>query len=97
MEASKAYDRWSILVIVITFGLFVTALFVKGLTHDAFLEAGVLLVSIKLILMAKRNAETEGRVEGQLTEIKEMLRRKDGGEVDGSGRGNPSSGSGAGK
>jgi hypothetical protein len=35
--------------------LFVLALFTKGLTHDILLEAGILLVSVKLIMMAYRN------------------------------------------
>ncbi len=30
------------------FGLFVVALFVKGFAHEMLLEAGVLLVSVKL-------------------------------------------------
>jgi hypothetical protein len=35
------------IVIIITFLLFLIALFVKGLTHYILLEAGVLLVSVK--------------------------------------------------
>ena len=77
MDAPKSSDPWSILVIALTFGLFVVALFVNGFTHDMLLEAGVFLVSVKLILMAKANAETEARIEKQLGEIKEMLARRD--------------------
>jgi hypothetical protein len=36
--------------------LFLAALFAKGLTHDLFLEAGVFLVSVKIIVMAYRNS-----------------------------------------
>jgi len=43
------------LAVIITFVLFAVALFAKGFTHDLLLEAGVLLVSVKLILMAYRN------------------------------------------
>lgn len=47
----------SIVVVVVTLILFILALFTKGLTHDILLEAGVFLVSVKLILMAYHNAE----------------------------------------
>jgi hypothetical protein len=47
-------DSGSLVVAVITLILFVAALFTKGLTHDLFLEAGVFLVSVKIILMAYR-------------------------------------------
>jgi len=50
----KYFDIGSIIVILITLMLFVLALFTKGLTHDIFLEAGILLVSVKLIMMAYR-------------------------------------------
>ncbi len=56
----------SALVIILTFVLFVLALFTKGLTHDLLLEAGVFLVSAKLIIMAYKIDKTE-------TEIKNML------------------------
>jgi hypothetical protein len=75
MGTPKFSDPWSILVIALTFGLFALALFVNGFTHDVLLEAGVFLVSVKLILMAKRNSEGEVRIEMQLGEIKEMLAR----------------------
>jgi hypothetical protein len=61
---------------VLSFGLFVLALFVKGFTHEMLLEAGVFLVSVKLILMAKRNTEIEYRLEQRLTNIQEMLAAK---------------------
>jgi hypothetical protein len=32
-------------------GLFVAALFTKGLNHDLFLESGVFLVSVKIIVI----------------------------------------------
>jgi hypothetical protein len=47
----KQLDMGSIIVILITLVLFIAALFVKGLTHDLFLEAGVFLVSVKIIMM----------------------------------------------
>ena len=56
-------------VIVITVILFVIALFVKGFTHDLLLEVGVLLVSIKIILM---NYKTHLANEKLLNEIKDL-------------------------
>jgi len=50
----ERFDRGSLLVIVLTFVLFSVALFVKGLTHDILLEAGVFLVSVKLIMMSSK-------------------------------------------
>jgi hypothetical protein len=76
MARLKSFDPWAYVVIVLSFGLFALALFVKGFTHDPLLEAGVFLVSIKLILMARNNAETEQRIETHPVQIEEMLMRK---------------------
>ena len=59
----------SVVVIVITFIHFTTALFVKGFTQDLLLEAGVFLVSVKLILMSYKNAVTVESVEKKLDQI----------------------------
>ncbi|NTU93094.1 MAG: hypothetical protein HGA56_03665, partial [Chlorobiaceae bacterium] len=53
---NKHFDTPTVVVIVVTFVLFVVALFVKGLTHDILLEAGVFLVSVKLILMSYKSS-----------------------------------------
>jgi hypothetical protein len=53
---NKHFDFGSIIVIAITLILFVAALFFKGFTHDLLLEAGVFLVSVKLIMMAYNNS-----------------------------------------
>jgi hypothetical protein len=66
-------DPWALIIIVMTLVLFLLALILQGFTHDLLLEAGVFLVSVKLIVMAKKNAETESRMELHLTEIKELL------------------------
>jgi c-di-AMP phosphodiesterase-like protein len=71
----KHFDIGSLLVIIITFILFVIALFVKGFTHDLLLEAGVLLVSIKLIIMAYKNSKTSDDISKELHEIKDMLNK----------------------
>ena len=74
MALFKSSDPWSGVVIVLTVGLFVVALFVKGFTHALFLETGVLLVSIKLILMAQKIAKTEESLQQHLTRIEQLLR-----------------------
>jgi hypothetical protein len=66
---NKFIDRGSLLVATITFGLFIAALFTKGLSHDLFLEAGVFLVSVKLIIMAYRNSPSVGHLDRKLDTI----------------------------
>jgi hypothetical protein len=65
-----------LIVIAITIVLFVIALFVKGLTHEILLEAGVMLVSVKIILMNYKNAVSGERILKELKEIKEEIRNK---------------------
>ncbi len=72
---TKHFDIGSLLVIVITFILFTVALFTKGFTHDLLLEAGVLLVSIKLIIMAYKNSKTSDEINKELQDIKELLNK----------------------
>ena len=60
-------------VIVITFLLFAIALFTKGLTHDLLLEAGVLLVSIKIIMLNHKNIISNNVIMKELDEIKQAL------------------------
>ncbi len=68
------FDTASLIVIAITFVLFVTALFTKGFTHKLLLEAGVFLVSVKLILMVYQNREDIDSLHGKLDLI---LRKMD--------------------
>jgi len=70
------FDTGSVLVIITTFFLFLTALFVKGITHDLLLEAGVMLVSVKLIMMAYKNTLNYTDIKRDLGEIKKMLDEK---------------------
>ncbi|MCU1241616.1 MAG: hypothetical protein JWO71_2342 [Candidatus Acidoferrum typicum] len=76
MKSSKSSDPWTVIIIALSVGLFVVALFIKGFTHELLLEAGVFLVSVKLILMAQKNTETENRLEERLANIQEMLAAK---------------------
>jgi len=73
----KLLDAGSTAVAVITLGLFVGALFIKGLTHDLFLEAGVFLVSIKLILLAHRNSLVMDRMEAKLDSLAQALAQQE--------------------
>ncbi len=68
------HDPWSIPVIIITFVLFFVALFLKGLSHDLLLEAGVFLVSLKLIMMSHKQSILSTMMEERLEEIVVLLR-----------------------
>jgi hypothetical protein len=69
MSTRNHFDAWSLVVIVLTLALFLIALFAKGLTHDLFLEAGVFLVSVKLILLGYKNNASNGSMQQKLDEI----------------------------
>ncbi len=56
----------SIAVITVTLILFLSALFVKGFTHDLLLEAAVFLVSVKLIIITYRNSQGVESIEKKL-------------------------------
>ena len=73
----KKLDTGSLIVILVTFVLFALALFTKGFTHDLLLEAGVFLVSVKLIIMAYRNSVHDQMLARELSEIKATLRGKE--------------------
>lgn len=63
----------TIIIIVITVGLFIAAIFTKGLTHDIFLEAGVLLISIKIILLSYRNNAIVKNIQKRLDDMNSLL------------------------
>jgi len=65
----------SVLTIILTLVLFGIALFVKGLTHDLLLEAGVFLVSIKLILTGFKSSRSTDAVLNRLARIETTLAR----------------------
>ncbi len=75
MKLFESSDPWTNVVILLTVGLLGLSLAVKGFTHELLLEAGVFLVSVKLVLMAGKNAESEKRLEQHLTQIKALLAR----------------------
>ena len=70
----KHFDTGSIIVIAITFVLFAMALFFTGFTHDLLLEAGVFLVSVKLIIMAYKAGVSSENIHRELKEIKNLLK-----------------------
>jgi len=70
------FDTASIAVILITLVLFIAALFYKGFTHDLLLEAGVFLVSVKLILLAYKNSVFINNVNKELNQIKELIKNQ---------------------
>ena len=72
----KYFDTGIIIVILITVLLFTVALFVKGFTYNLLVEAGVLLVSIKLIMMAYRNSIHYSDLKKDLNEIRRLLEEK---------------------
>jgi hypothetical protein len=69
-------DLGNILVIALTFSLFIASLFLTGFTHDLLLESGVLLISIKLIIMNYKNSLANKEVIKKIDEIKEILSKK---------------------
>lgn len=73
----KYLDIWSAVIIAMTLVLFVAALFLKGLTHDLFLEGGVFLVSAKLVIMAYKSNLMGERLEERLDQIQQTLHRQD--------------------
>jgi hypothetical protein len=72
-EESRSFDPWSAVVIILTLVLFLVSIFVKGFTHELLLEAGVFLVSVKLILMAQKNSLTAKTTAQQLDRLSSAL------------------------
>ena len=69
----KHFDAGSLLVIFVTLILFGTALFLTGFTHDLLLEAGVFLVSVKLIVMSYKNSVTSDKLLEEMAEIRSRI------------------------
>ena len=77
-EVQRHLDLGSKLVIVVTFVLFVAAILFKGLGHDLLLEAGVFLVSVKLIMMAYKNSVVARELADRLDGLHATLTRLEG-------------------
>lgn len=72
-EKLKSSDPWSAVVIALTLILFLASIFVNGFTHELLLEAGVFLVSVKLILMAHKNSQAAKLTTERLEHITYLL------------------------
>ncbi len=66
MDEYKGLDFNTLAVIIITLLLFILALFTKGFTHDLLLEAGVFLVSVKLIMLSYKSNVMKISIEQKL-------------------------------
>jgi hypothetical protein len=75
-ETRNYFDAGSLLIIVITLVLFIIALFHKGFTQELLLEAGVFLVSVKLIIMSYKNSISSEKLHEELAEIRELIKSK---------------------
>jgi len=71
----KYFDAGTMIVLIITLLLFIAALFTKGFTHDLFLEAGVFLVSVKIILLSYQNRRMNISIENKLDNIIIMIQQ----------------------
>jgi len=69
----RYFDAGSLVVIFLTLALFIAALYFTGLTHDLLLEAGVFLVSVKLILMSYKNKVASDDLLEELASIRSLL------------------------
>jgi len=69
LEIKRHFDLGSLFIIVITFILFLSALFTKGFTHDILLEAAVFLISVKLIIMAYKSVDATDSLHQKLDDI----------------------------
>jgi len=72
----KHLDPGSLVVILVTFILFTIALLTKGTTHDILLEAGVMLISIKLIMMAYKTTVFYENITKELKKLNDCLNKQ---------------------
>ena len=72
---ARHLDAASHLTIAATLVLFGVALVTKGLTHDLLLEAGVFLVSVKLVIAGYKTGQATEAVQTRLAAIEETLGR----------------------
>ena len=78
IKIRQYFDGASLLIIVVTFALFAAALYFTGLTHDLLLEAGVFLVSVKLIVMSYKNKVASDDLHTELAEIRSLIQEMKG-------------------
>jgi hypothetical protein len=76
MPQSRLIDFGSYLTIALTLILFILALFLKGIAHDLLLEAGVFLVSAKLVIMTHKQALIGDELRAALQRIESSLEKR---------------------
>ena len=72
-QMKKNFDLANSITIALTFIFFTIALFATGFTKDLLLEAGVLVVSVKIILMGAATRDSNKEIIKKLNEITEKL------------------------
>jgi hypothetical protein len=77
MNLREHFGRAELAVVLTTFGLFLIALFVRGITHDILLEAAVFLVSVKLIMMHYKQHVVVQSVSERLEDIWRLLEQRE--------------------
>ncbi|MEI6816612.1 MAG: hypothetical protein WCL14_08375 [Bacteroidota bacterium] len=66
-------DIGNIIVISLTVIVFVIALFLKGFTHEILLEVGVLLVSVKLIMITNKISTANQKLLNEMKKINKAI------------------------
>lgn len=67
-------DIFSILTLLTTLILFILALFAKGFTHDLLLEAGVFLVSVKLMITTSKLMSYDDLIVKKLDHLESLIK-----------------------
>jgi hypothetical protein len=73
IRRQKYIDWASTLTLVVTIVLFAIAAFETGFTHDLLQEAGVLLISAKLVLASYQAKITNASIEKKLDELSKKM------------------------
>jgi hypothetical protein len=73
MKTHALLDFGTLATIVLTLVLFAAALAVEGFTHDVLLEAGVFLVSVKLVLTSYKSGMTMDAIRTELVALRTAL------------------------
>jgi len=75
MGSQRRFDGWSLLVMAVTLVLFLIAPVTIGSTHDLLVDAGVFLVSVKLILVGYKMSASNDAIQRRLEEIYSAIRQ----------------------
>ena len=71
----KYSNLGNVVIIILTIVFFGISLFLTGFTHDLLLEIGVLLVSVKLIMMNSKMSAANIELQNKLDEMKTLLEK----------------------